>query len=208
MSNSINKREIIFDIIAFCITIIVVIIFDWQVRDVIWSLWTSSLCVGYAFIVTLIISSIYFANSTERLQNTVGGVFLLAFFTFHFGMFHFVHSVFLNGFFPLIQKSNKFPNFFVTIITALKSYWPFVLTTFVSRFSDFQFNKGNLLESKDMIMKPYVNVVRMHLLIFVFAGLYALRIAHFAIYPVLFTYFLPWKKLLQHYKYYLKQRSN
>ena len=99
MIKTINKKELIADLIAFLITIIFVIIFNWQVHDVIWSLWTSSLCVGYAFIVTGIISSVFFATSTERLLNAAGGVFLLAFFTFHFGMFHFVHSVFLNGFY-------------------------------------------------------------------------------------------------------------
>ena len=41
------------------------------------------------------------------------------------------------------------------------------------------------------MMKPYANVVRMHLLIFVFAGLHAAQLSNYAIYPVLFAYFFP-----------------
>jgi len=33
------------------------------------------------------------------LVNFPAAIFMLGFFTFHFGMFHFVHSIFLNGFF-------------------------------------------------------------------------------------------------------------
>jgi hypothetical protein len=32
-------------------------------------------------------------------------LFMLAFFTVHFGGFHFVHSIFLNGFFPIVRHS-------------------------------------------------------------------------------------------------------
>jgi hypothetical protein len=42
------------------------------------------------------------------------------------------------------------------------------------------------------IFGPYLNVIRMHLLIFVFAGLRGLHLAHLAIYPVLAAYFFPW----------------
>ena len=40
----------------------------------------------------------------------VGGLFLLGFFTLHFGGFHFVHSVFLNAFFPITECGpHRFP---------------------------------------------------------------------------------------------------
>jgi len=44
---------------------------------------------------------------------------------------------------------------------------------------------------------PYGNVVRMHLLIFVFAGLSAAGLASWALYPVLFFYFFPMGKMLK-----------
>ena len=54
--------------------------------------------------------SIGLANSSSGpvLPSTgaIGQMGLLAFFTVHFGMFHFVHSVFLNLFFPQLFPPN------------------------------------------------------------------------------------------------------
>lgn len=182
------------DGLAFLMTVACVILLDWQVRDVIWGLWTCSLCVGYTFIVTVIVASVVHARGSKRFARIATGVFLLGFFTVHFGMFHFVHSVFLNVFFPLVPEGRGFPDFFAMLSTALGSYWPLVLTTFISRFSDFPF-QGMDLKSGDVIKSPYVNVVRMHILIFVFAGLHVFNLSQFAIYPVLALYFVPWGEL-------------
>lgn len=191
-----RKRELGLDLFAFLATIFFIIVLGWQARDVIWGLWACSLCVGYAYIVTAIVSPVYHAKGAECLLRAGGGIFLLGFFTFHFGMFHFVHSIFLNVFFPLVVEEKGFPNIFTTLSVALKSYWPFVLTTFISRFSDFPFS-GVDLKSKDTFMKPYANVIRMHILIFVFAGLHAANLSQLAIYPVLAFYFFPWGGFLK-----------
>ena len=46
-----NKRDLLPELVAFVVTFISAIVFRWDARDIIWGLWISSLCVGYAFIV-------------------------------------------------------------------------------------------------------------------------------------------------------------
>ena len=78
------------------------------------------------------------------------------------------------------------------IYAALAAYWPFVLMTFVSRARDFKLGEGRQALEGAMFL-PYLNVIRMHILIFVFAGLQAAKLAHYAIFPVLLFYFFPWR---------------
>jgi hypothetical protein len=128
----------------------------------------------------------------------VGGLGTLAFFTFHFGMFHFVHSVFLNGFFPLVESRDGFPHFFAMVARSFTSFWPLVVASFLARLSDI-FPDSGTQSVKDSFAAPYANVVRMHLLIFVFAGLHMAGLSRLAIIPVLAAYFFPWKAVREHF---------
>ena len=196
------RNELARDLVAFVGTVAAVVFFDWQAKDVIWGLWICSLTFGYTTIVVTIFAPAVRAGGGAGVAMAFGGLFLLAFFTVHFGMFHFVHGQFLNGFFPLGEDGGRgFLNPFTLITWPLSLYWPMVLATFLSRFSDLPF-KEDKSEKKsifkgggqggDAFMKPYANVIRMHLLIFVFAGLHAANMANLAIYPVLLFYFFPW----------------
>ena len=49
---------------------------------------------------------------------------------------------------------------------------------------------------KDAMSRPYVNVIRMHLLIFFFAFCHALKLDNFLVYAVVYSvYFFPWSEL-------------
>ena len=194
-----KKHELTLDILGFTVAVICAAVFRWEARDVIWGLWVSSLCVGYAYIVTAVAAPVVRAKGIERVVVALGGLFMLAFFTFHFGMFHFVHGVFLNTFFPLVPKGKGFPNIFAMLGAALASYWGIVAASFISRVSEFPF-RGDGLNPKDKMMKPYANVIRMHILIFVFAGLHAARLQRFALFPILAFYFVPWGALIKYFK--------
>lgn len=122
--------------------------------------------------------------------------FLLGFFTIHFGGFHFVHGMFLHGFFPLFTANpmqgspgDIFSLFLATIGKTASEYWPFILFGAISRMDSFK--RAFASEKGPNMIMPYGNVVRMHILIFVFAGLNAAGLQSFAIYPVLVFYFLP-----------------
>jgi hypothetical protein len=123
-------------------------------------------------------------------------VFTLGFFTLHFGGFHFVHGMFLNTFFPIVEGTpfgesigGTFAFVFGIVNAAARSYWPFVLISAWSRLGDM---KKSLEPGREPNMfLPYISVVKMHILIFVFAGLSAAGLQAWALYPVLFFYFFP-----------------
>ena len=201
------KKELARDLIAFAGTVAAVVFFDWQAKDVIWGLWICSLTFGYTTIVVSIFAPAFRAGGGAAAVAALGGVFMLAFFTVHFGMFHIIHGQFLQQFFPLVEAHEGFLKPQQMIGTAIALYWPMVLATFISRFSDLPLKddktkkksifKGGASPGGDAFMKPYSNVIRMHMLIFVFAGLHAAKMADLAIYPVLLFYFFPWDAIFR-----------
>jgi hypothetical protein len=187
------------DALAFGAGLAVAWYAGWNATDLVWSLWLASLVVGYAMIVWLIFSR----ATTPALM--VGGLFLLAFFTVHFGMFHLVHSVFLSLFFPVAPRGDGFVN--LSLYTEVASrYWMFLpvaalaerdhfhrpapATNAKEAFSAFTGKQGGAM------MSPYKNVVRLHLLIFFFAAAHFLELDHFLVYAVVYAvYFFPWRLL-------------
>ena len=202
----------------------------WETKDLVWSLWLSSLMVGYA----MIIWNIFGPSSTLLRQARAseaspaarsfaggaaiaGGLFLLAFFTVHFGGFHFVHSVFLNGFFPISTEGSRGfpgPELYGQVF---KDYWPFVLVAAVAERQAFRLDDPTPVTSDisaatavagrkeragggDNMMAPYKNVIRLHLLIFFFAFASVAKLESFLVYAVVYAvYFFPWRMLKRGY---------
>ena len=179
----------------------------WNTTDLVWSLWLSSVVVGYATTVWSIFGPLVFFGSkacAERglLVGTpkrpavlgvaamfLGGLFLLAFFTVHFGMFHFVHAVFLQGFFPVkgepVVTGTPPASLYCEVF---QRYWVFLPAAFLAERRALRFNPAPVAEPPDTsvkaaamaarkarnakksnltgMMAPYKNVIRMHLLIF------------------------------------------
>jgi hypothetical protein len=193
-----GKRDLALDLLAFAGTVVWATLFRWEARGIIWGLWVSSLTVGYATIVSTVVRGVRSVLGSYRLVAVLGGLGTLAFFTFHFGMFHFVHGVFLNQFFPLLEEGDGFPNLLAMIGRSFSSFWPLVVASFLSRVPDV-FPAETRAAGKDAFAAPYANVVRMHLLIFVFAGLHMLDLTRLAVIPVLAVYFFPWKAVREHF---------
>ena len=177
---------------------------DWQTKDLVWSLWLSSLLVGYAMIIWDI-----FGLPVSALKLAVGGaqpadfpvagtilvfvgrLFLLAFFTVHFGLFHFVHATLLNAFFPVLPGRHGFPDLHI-FLRVLTDYWPFVLVAALAERKAFR--RGTGVARSGGLMQPYKNVVRLHLLIFFFAFASIAKVGGFAVYAVVYAvYFFPWR---------------
>ncbi len=187
----------------------------WQVRDLVWSLWLSSLLVGYAIIVWMIFGPIVAAGRQVGASGAGagpasaglgvllgGGLGLLGFFTFHFGMFHFVHSVFLNVFFPALDGPAYAGPSARLYWHVFANYWPFVAVAAVAERGAFRLPaplsgpSANAPAAKggSSLMEPYKNVVRMHLLIFFFAFAHFARLESFFVYAVVYAvYFFPWR---------------
>ncbi len=208
--------------------------FQWETRDLVWSLWLSSLLVGYAMIVwdifgpgATIARAVWQGRKDFAAEPKgpaiaggavllVGGLFLLAFFTVHFGGFHFVHSVFLSAFFPLVPTKNSWPNA-ALYLQVLRDYWPFVLVAAVAERKAFRLTPAEPAGPEDTavtaeaiaarkagqakaafggdgMMAPYKNVVRLHCLIFFFAAAHFAKLDNFLVYAVVYAvYFFPWR---------------
>ncbi|MHC4393219.1 MAG: DUF6498-containing protein [Planctomycetota bacterium] len=198
------------DVALFGGTLVAAWVLDWQTRDLVWSLWLSSLLVGYAFIVISIVRAFILTpdtvNTDEKdemegatdLSAQVHGssaplriffaLFMLGFFTLHFGGFHAGHAVFLNIFFPLSgepgglgHQSGGFDP------SALLGYWPLVVASVISW-------RHRLISETHVFnpLTPYKSVIRMHILIFVFAFAQMLGIENFLLYAVVLAfYFVP-----------------
>ncbi len=213
----------------------------WQTTDLIWSLWLSSLVVGYALIVwtvTLPLRALL-RGQTEPVKGvvrgldppspfwlaaasakgatiafvSVGTLFGLAFFTIHFGGFHFVHSALLQGFFPIDGTAvHGFPTW-AMYGEVLRRYWVFLPLAFLAERSTFN-RLGSATASAPVdvsvtaeaiarrkqrnatsgMMAPYVGVIRMHMLIFFFAFAHFAHLENFIVYAVVYAvYFFPWR---------------
>jgi len=180
----------------------------------VWGLWLSSLVIGYLTIVIGILGGI---NRTVIDNHPMGwliglggGLFLLAFFTVHFGMFHFVHSVFLNQFFPIAAETKGSfgpgPGGYVLVLT---NYWPWLFAAAIAERGALakawrgttpnetgRIKQHSIAKAGFNPQVAYVNVIRMHLLIFFFAGTSIAGIENFWIYAVVYAvYFFPWSLL-------------
>ena len=190
----------------------------WKTADLVWSLWLSSLTVGYATIVwgALQPAVMQFREGAagRGVAAIVGGLGLMAFFTFHFGMFHAAHAAFLSQFFPLFpeHKQQGFIDF-TLLAEVVRRYGWFVPIALLAERGAFRLpavppeppamsvkapdiaaRKARQAIGSVMMFRPYLNVVRLHLLIFFFAAVHFAGLESFAVYAVVYAvYFFPWR---------------
>lgn len=192
--------QILISIISFILTLILAELQQWQATDLVWSLWISSLVLGFSYLLTGIISNAiqgvgFQGKGSSKLVEVsiplrvLGAVFFIVFFTIHFGMFHYVHSIFLNLFFPLVDNRTGFPNLFIFLGITISRYWPVIIFSAVSQLPSYlrlvKFPEPNFM------MVPYKNVIKMHISIFVFAGLSFTSINQLILPYLLILYFFP-----------------
>lgn len=113
-SKKINYQSVLIDLLSFAIGLFFAFTLKWKTQDFVWSLWLSSLVVGYASIITAIVglgfNQIYLSSKKEFSSNSTFkalaislglSAFLLGFFSLHFCGFHAGHAAFLSAFFPI-----------------------------------------------------------------------------------------------------------
>lgn len=102
------------DILAFTGGLAVAYYLKWTTTDLVWSLWLGSLVLGYLTLLAALGSGAYVGyhlilhpdfkrewRARAALSGVALGLFILGFFSLHFGGFHAGHSVFLQQFFPI-----------------------------------------------------------------------------------------------------------
>ncbi len=211
------------DLVAFAIGIGAAWWTGWDTLTLVWSLWLSSLVVGYLSILIGIAGTIgqtraSLRNGLPDLPNASAatlarlaiplsllyGTFLLAFFSLHFGGFHWGHSVFLNMFFPIdgsdpltrspMPRSDEY-------LRVLKTCWWFIPLSLVAErtrlFGIAATEDSRTVNPHDERMSaPYRNVMRLHLLIFFFAFATFTDIGDIWVYLLVYAvYFFPWQSV-------------
>ena len=205
------------DAAAFAIGLAVAWYARWSASDLVWSLWLSSLVVGYATILWMIVqpasefcrvawrdralfSGNFGAMVGFALLLVVGVGFFLGFFTIHFGGFHYVHSQFLISFFPIDAGHGPATRADAAIYAEVaRRYWPFLPSAFIAHRAAFLrkpfsigpetplSRMGDGRKFGSVFSEPYRNVVRMHLLIFFFFFAHLARLENFVVYAVIYA---------------------
>lgn len=223
------------DALGFAVGLAVAWWESWTAADLVWSLWLSSFVVGYATILWAIfrpMAEVCWRAWGDRelvkeamagqpsstavitlLVISVGVLLLLAFFTFHFGMFHYIHSQFLISWFPIETAELASPGRadMSTYVAVLHRYWWFLPAAFLAERAAFlrepnpampdvsvtaaaiaARKAANASKGEPRMMAPYRNVMRMHALIFFFAFAHFAKLDNFAVYAVVYAvYFFP-----------------
>jgi hypothetical protein len=109
------------DIFAFGICLGLARYLRWDTTDLVWSLWLSSLTLGYLTFFSAFAGGVYYVSRQKKFPENrrasdiliviAVGAFFLAFFSFHFGAFHAGHASFLSSFFPsegMPEKGKEF----------------------------------------------------------------------------------------------------
>lgn len=209
------------DLLAFVAGLLLAASAGWDTTGLVWSLWLSSLVVGYASLLMLIGRLVWGTHETTPQAKAgadsswllscifaLGGLLLLAFFTVHFGGFHWGHSIFLGLFFPLDGSP---PLSGGSMLDAddyweiVKRCWWFLPLAFVAERAAFIPEKrhGGEMTPEEVsnrfgegMLAPYRNVIRLHLLIFFFAFAFFAGLDGIWIFIVVYAvYFFPWRIL-------------
>lgn len=196
------------DLLGFAAGLTAAWVLRWRTADLVWSLWLSSLVIGFATFAWVIFGPAFRAGRAGKTGAAaglaIGGGLLMAFFTVHFGLFHAVHSIFLNLFFPVGPKTGGLIN--VELYgQVLRQYWWFLPAALLSERAVFRTGvpagaepgtPQELRRAADSLGAPYKRVVRLHLLIFFFAGAAWAGLDGFPVYVVVYAvYFFPWHLL-------------
>lgn len=214
---ALNWRSSWLDALAFAAGLSVAWWAGWSSGDLVWSLWLSSLVVGYSTIVWMIAQPAAelgmaawkdraLVESDPRMLwvfyalLVAGAGFFLAFFTFHFCFFHYGHSQILISFFP-IDTGHGSPTRtdMSTYIEIFHRYWPFLPSAFLAHRAAFRRRSlpgdpksamalfGRGNNLGQQFSAPYRNVARMHFLIFFFFFAHFAKLENFAVYAVVYA---------------------
>jgi hypothetical protein len=228
-------RMIALDIAAFGAGLLYARAFGWNTTDLVWSLWLSSLVLGYLTIVWAIAKCVFLGSAvvfsdvfpvsyrtSAVLIGSGTALFVLAFFSVHFCGFHAVHASFLSSFFPLPDAPkqvfralsfNPMALWKATFHYLMPQYGVFLIPIAISERRALFGSIEALIHARriqtgedfarllsaagvsghNLFSRPYLNVMRMHVLIFFFAICHALKVGSVPVYVVVYSvYFFPW----------------
>ncbi len=197
-----RSRSALVLIAANLIPLFGVLFAGWSAFDVVFLFWLENAVIGFFNVCKLLTLGLRgnphtdqeefepYVSAPLRLVSVMGMLFVSAFFTFHYGMFMFVHGIFIvallaprgpgpvAGFDPF--DLGKHVQEAITGDLA----WPF-LALFASHAFSFAYNflgrrEYARVSGRDLMTGPYARVVIMHLAI-LFGGILSLFLPHFIV---------------------------
>ena len=188
--------------VSLAVTLVAAWVLRWDAGDLMWGAWASSLTFGWAFGLVLIIANPEEVDAGEGPGNWGILLLMVGFFSAHFMLFHYFQGMVLTMFFPVRPDTGKLLDLLLYPFPALWLYWPIVAATFFSRFDELR-DAAEPSEDNLRLLRPYGNVVRIQVLVFLFLVLGAMNLIRFAAYPVLILYFFPIPRLAETLKGWL-----
>lgn len=211
-----TEKDKLITLIHFVYSLLIAWFFNYQTKDLIWSLWLSSLVVGLCIIIWGFKTQLIETYNTTNIQTTtkksslikivtgilvlISTLFMGGFVVFHFSVFHIFHGVFLNHFFRILDETNTpLPPNWNEFLTY---YWP-VMRNYCYFLPSAFWMQRNAFTTKQNFspIGPYKNVLRMHFLIFFFSFFSLINLEYFLVYVIVYSfYFFPsnsiyfWKK--------------
>ena len=231
-------RSALPDLVGFLVGLAVAWARGWSSIDLIWSFWLSSLVIGYALIVWAVVQpalellglgwqhraeveASFSQNDPKQVAlllgiALVGALFYLAFFTTHFGLFHYIQSQLLLGLYPLgdgftTMNRATFGEVLRRYAWALPSAflarrYAFARRTFVPRTSNDAASSATIIvpdgkpprrpesATESRVFGPYMQVMRMQVVIIAFGAVHAARRESFLVYALIYAvFFFPWR---------------
>ncbi len=164
-----------------------------------WGAWASSLSFGFVYALVLILAHPEEVDAPAGLAQPGRILGMIAFFTFTFGLFHLWQGVVLNLVFPISTRDGL--GILLSPASAFPAYWLVIAATFFSRLHEIK-DATQPSDDTQRLLRPFVNVVRMQVLVFMFLFMEAAGLIRFAVYPVLVFYFFPFPIVGQKLKYW------
>ena len=209
----ITRRAAVLDALAFFGSLIIAWYFGWSTGDLIWSFWFTSLAMGFTMAFVGYGAPLLRPDKhpVERTLSLAGGLFSLAFFTFHFGMFHYVYASMLDLFFPLLPQPDRVYVGNLTWRGTVPATIPDILRVTASNY--WMFALINILHDSRMVftpiqplnsIQPYRSMLKLHFLMFALGALYAVGFDSFPVFAfVLFFFFTP----VSVWRYFFRKRG-
>jgi len=213
-SRGASLRDHLVDGLGFSSGIGLAYAYGWSTTDLMWSLWLSSLVVGYATIVsaTLFARKVGVVALAREGAETHGSddaaaavaalsVIAFAFVSLHFCAFHSAHAYFLERFFPLpgVSPGAHFAQSFLAPIGVwvdawrfvAPQYWMFLISAVIAERRSFTRSPG-VGKKQASYSRAYANVARMHVLLIFLGFCQAFHVDSFVVFAAAYAvYFFP-----------------
>jgi len=165
-----QKPSVIILILANLLPVLGVLLLDWKIFPILFLYWIENVIVGFFNVLKMALASP--ANGNSKAAK----ISIIPFFCIHYGLFTFVHGIFVILIFGGAENGNMGNLNFPTVISSVMNFGILfgIMTLFISHGLSFGINyigNGEYKEAKlnSLMSQPYSRVVVLHLII-IFGG--------------------------------------